>query len=102
MHLDYLQFKALDTEILAIAHDELENAKAYFTKNNLPFPGLVNQDHTLYDQYDVAEKVISLGQRPGLFIIDKQGIVQFSHVGYQQWEIPTNQKVLAILQDIQR
>lgn len=101
MHLDYPQFTALDTQILALTHDDLENAKVYFSKNHLPFPGLVDTDHKIYDQYDVASKTLALGQRPGLFIVDKESIVQYAYVGYQQWEIPPNQQVLKILQEIQ-
>ena len=40
---------------------------------------------------------MSLGQRPALFVIDRDGIVRFDTVGTQQWQIPTNQQVLRVL-----
>jgi peroxiredoxin len=91
---DYEKFQELETEILAIAADTMGNAKDYFERNKLPFPGLIDSDHSVYDQYDVQSKLLSLGQRPGLFIVDKDGIIQFSYVGSQQWEIPHNQEIL--------
>ena len=97
MRQDYAQFQALETEILAIAPDTIGNARSYFQRNKLPFPGLVDETHATYDQYDVQNRLISLGQRPGLFIVDKSGLVRFAYVGSQQWEIPSNQEVLAQL-----
>ena len=97
---DYQKFQALDTEILAVAYDNVENSVEYFTQNKLPFPGLVDSSHTVFDQYDVASKAISLGQRPGLFVIDKHGIVQFAHIGSQQYDIPTNKVILKVLEGL--
>ena len=38
--------------------------------------------------------MISLGQRPALFIVDAEGTVRFAHLGFQQWEIPTIDETL--------
>ena len=94
MRQDYAQFRSRDAEILAIAPDTLGNARAYFQKHTLPFPGLVDNTHAVYDQYDVQSRLLSLGQRPGLFIVDKAGIVRYAYLGTQQWEIPSNREVL--------
>jgi peroxiredoxin len=42
----------------------------------------------VFRQYDVKSAMVSLGQRPGQFIIDGDGIVRYAHLGFQQWEIP--------------
>ena len=97
---DYDKFKELDAEIVTIAPHTFNVAQAYFNRNKLPFPGLMTTTHGVYDQFDVQSKVLSMGQRPGLFIIDKDGIVRFAYVGSQQWEIPTNKKVLEQLKNI--
>jgi hypothetical protein len=47
--------------------------------------------------YDVKSAMISLGQRPGLFIVDSAGIVRYAYLGFQQWEIPTVDATLAEL-----
>ena len=41
--------------------------------------------------------MISLGQRPGLFVIDRDGVVASAYLGFQQWEIPTVDETLAEL-----
>lgn len=51
----------------------------------------------MFRQYDVKSAMISLGQRPGLFIIDREGIVAYAYLGFQQWEIPSIDDTLAQL-----
>ena len=48
----------------------------------------------MFDIYNVESKIASLGQRPALFVIDKQGMVRYAHVGAQQWDIPPVEEVL--------
>jgi peroxiredoxin Q/BCP len=88
------EFEQRNATIIAIAPDTLENAQAYFQKNELPFVCLPDPDRTVFRQYDVQSKMISLGQRPGLFVIDKDGIVRFAYLGWQQWEIPSVDETL--------
>jgi hypothetical protein len=45
----------------------------------------------------VISTILSLGQRPALFVVDAEGIVRFDSIGGQQWEIPTNENVLSVL-----
>ena len=51
-------------------------------------PTLVDEDHAVFDAYDVTSRLISLGQRPALFVIDADGVVRFERVGTQQYNIP--------------
>ena len=94
------KFVDLGAQIIAIVHDSPEAAQDYFQRHRIPFPCLVDPGHRVYDQYQVESKVISLGQRPGLFIIDVEGVVRFAHIGWQQWEIPTNAEVLEVCRTI--
>lgn len=99
---DYPRFQALETEVLVIASDTQGNARSYFQRNELPFPGLVDETHATYNLYDVQSRLLSLGQRPGLFIVDKSGVVRYAYVGTQQWEIPPNSEVLAQLEILEK
>jgi peroxiredoxin len=97
---DYPKFTELDSEVIAIAPDTMGSTQSYFKANRLPFPGLVDNDLKVYQQFDVQSKLSSLGQRPGLFIIDKPGITRFAYLGTQMWEIPANQLVLEQLRQL--
>ena len=90
----YSEFEERGAEVLAIAPDTLENAQRYFQANDIPFPCLPDPDREVFRQYDVKSAMISLGQRPGLFVIDKEGVVRYAHLGWQQWEIPSVDETL--------
>jgi len=88
------EFQQRGAQLLAIAPDTLENARRYFQTNDIPFPCLPDPEREVFRQYDVRSAMVSLGQRPGLFVIDKEGVVRYAYLGWQQWEIPTVDETL--------
>lgn len=88
------EFEKRDAQVLAIAPDTLEHAQTYFQSNDIPFPCLADPEREVYRQYDVKSALVSVGQRPGLFIVDGEGIVRYAYLGWQQWEIPSVQETL--------
>jgi peroxiredoxin len=93
----YIEFQQRGAEVLAIAPDTVENARRYFTTHDIPFPCLPDPDRKVLRQYDVKSALVSLGQRPGLFVVDAEGIVRHAYLGFQQWEIPSVDDTLAQL-----
>ena len=100
MRDDYERFTALGAEVLAISAESAERSEAYLRSHPLPYPTLVDADHEVFDAYDVTSRMMSLGQRPALFVIDADGIVRFEEVGAQQYNIPRNDKVLEVLESL--
>jgi peroxiredoxin Q/BCP len=90
-------FEKRGAQIVAIAPDTVEHAQAFFQRNELPFACLADPDRKVFRQYDVKSAMISLGQRPGVFIIDGEGTVRYAYLGFQQWEIPSIDDTLAEL-----
>ena len=88
------EFESRGARVIAIAPDTLENAREFFERRELPFTCLPDPDREVFRQYDVKSAMVSLGQRPGLFIVDAEGIVRYAHLGWQQWEIPTIDETL--------
>ncbi len=97
MRDSYAEFQKRNAEVIAIAPDTAEHASAYFKQQVIPFPCLADPERQVFHQYDVKSAMISLGQRPGLFIIDGDGIVRYAYLGFQQWEIPPIDETLAEL-----
>lgn len=100
MRDDYEQFESAGAEILAVSAEPARASEAYLRAHPLPFPTLVDEDHTVFDAYDATSRLISLGQQPALFVIDAAGIVRFDEIGAQQWNIPSNRKVLRVLETL--
>ena len=100
MRDDYERFTALGAEVLAISAESPARSETYLKSHALPFPTLVDEEHDVFDAYEVTSRMISLGQRPGLFVIDADGVVQFEEVGAQQYNIPPDEKVLEVLESL--
>ena len=96
------EFVTRDAQVLAIAPGGLgNNVDKYVGKAGaFPFPMLVDAKHEVFDQYDVVKKLASLGQRPALFVIDRDGVVRYNQVGTQQTNIPPIVEVLAELDKV--
>jgi peroxiredoxin Q/BCP len=97
---DYERFTALGAEVLAISAESPRRSDAYLRSHPLPYPTLIDEDHAVFDAYDVTSRMVSLGQRPGLFVLDAEGVVRFEEVGAQQYNIPPNEKVLGVLESL--
>ena len=80
--------------MVAIAPDTTEGVAKFVRDNAYPFPLLADSTHAVFDAYDVASRMMSLGQRPAVFLIGRDGVVRYDAVGTQQWQIPTNDTVL--------
>ncbi len=97
MRDDHDRFTAAGASIVAIAPEDEAAVARYLGRNPVPYAILSDADHTVFDAYDVASRALSLGQRPALFVIDRDGVVRFDSVGTQQWQIPTDEQVLGVL-----
>lgn len=82
---------------MAIAPDTADGVAKFIEGNPYPFSLLPDEDHAVFDAYDVISTMMSLGQRPALFVIDRDGVVRFDSIGTQQWQIPSNDNVLAVV-----
>jgi peroxiredoxin len=94
---DIERFTDAGSRVVAIAPDTLEGVARFVRDNDYPFSLLADPDHATFDAYDVVNKLMSLGQRPALFVVDTEGKVRFDSIGTQQWEIPSDDNVLAVL-----
>ena len=100
MREDHERFEQLGAEVLAISAEPAASSEAYLRAHPLPFPTLIDEDHSVFDDYDAGSRLLSLGQRPALFVLDADGIIRFEEVGAQQWNIPSNRQVLAVLDSL--
>lgn len=98
---DYESLKNLDTEVLVVCPENTKAFQEYWTKENLPFVGLPDPEHTLSGLYGQEVKVLKLGRLPCQMIIDKMGILRFVHYGRSMSDIPSNSEILELLETIE-
>jgi peroxiredoxin len=97
---DYEQFQRLNAEVLTISAEPAAASERYLSAHPLAFPTLIDEEHEVFDAYDATSRMLSLGQRPALFIVDAGGTIRFDEVGAQQWNIPSNRQVLSVLESL--
>jgi peroxiredoxin len=97
---DIERFNQAGARVVAIAPDTAEGVARFVRDNDYPFRLLPDAEHTVFDAYDVISTMMSLGQRPALFVVDRDGIVRFDSIGTQQWQIPSNDNVLAVISSL--
>lgn len=100
MRQDIEEFRSRGAQVVAIAPESADDVVRFTRDNPFPFPLLPDTGHTTFDAYDVVSRLASLGQRPAVFIVDQQGKVAYDSIGSQQWQIPTNEEVLAKLDSL--
>jgi peroxiredoxin len=97
---DIDRFTEVGARVVAIAPDTADGVAKFVQGNEYPFSLLADERHEVFDTYDVISTMMSLGQRPALFVVDREGVVRFDSIGTQQWQIPSNDNVLKVLSSL--
>jgi peroxiredoxin Q/BCP len=100
LRADIDRFIQAGATVVAIAPDSAEGVARFVRDNDYPFRLLADPEHSAFDAYDVLNKLLSLGQRPAVFVVDQNGVVRFDSIGTQQWQIPTDDNVLSVLSSL--
>jgi peroxiredoxin len=99
---DYAEFVRRDAEVVVIGPENAEAFAEYWTRmrKELPFVGLPDPGHVVADLYGQETSFVRLGRQPALLVIDKAGQVRYRHYGRLMNDIPPNQEVLALLDEL--
>lgn len=93
----YGEIRERGVEVLALAPGTLDETGAFAAERELPFPCLADPGFEVYRAYDVESRLLSLGQRPALYAIDRDGVVRYAFLGTQQWQVGDTDEALEAL-----
>jgi peroxiredoxin Q/BCP len=99
---DYAEFVARQAEVVVVGPDGESALRDYWRKENLPFVGLPDPNHTVAKRYGQQVNLLKAGRLPALMVIDKQGMVRYQHYGTSMQDIPSSGEILAILDGLNR
>ena len=102
MREDYAKFVEKDAEILAIGPEGPRQFKRVWDEQQYPFVGFSDYRHTVADLYGQEVNLTKLGRMPAMLIVDKQGMIRFAHFGDNMADIPRNEDVLALLDQLNK
>ena len=99
---DYRQFVERGAEIVVVGPEDGPAFERYWQKEELFFIGLPDPDHTVANLYGQEVKLLKMGRLPALMVVDKEGWVRYQHYGQSMSDIPPNDEILALLDDLNR
>lgn len=92
----YAEFTSRGAEILAVGPDKLKPFAKYWHENRIPFVGLPDPKHHVAKLYKQEVNLFKLGRMPAQVLIDKAGVARFVHYGHNMQDIPPNEEILAL------
>ena len=73
---------------------------AYFEKKSLPFVGLPDPTLSVLKLYGQEVNLFKLGRMPAQMLIDKVGVVRFAYYGGSVSDIPRNEEILSLVDEM--
>jgi peroxiredoxin len=94
---EYDEFTSRQTVILNIGPDSGEAFKSYWSKHDMPFPGLADPTQRVAKPYGQPVRLLKLGRMPMQLIVDADGAIVHRHESNSMRDIPDSADLLAVL-----
>ena len=99
---DYKKFTERQAEIIAVGPEVQKTLADYWHIEKLPFIGLPDPKHTIANLYKQERKLLKFGRMPALIMVDKQGRIGYSYYANSTSNIPSNDAIISLLDDINK
>ena len=97
---DYAQFVARDIEVVVVGPEDAPAFAEYFRNESLPFIGLPDPNASVLKLYGQEVNLFKLGRMPLNCVVDAQGYVRFAHYGRSMSDIPSNEELLHVIDEL--
>jgi peroxiredoxin len=97
---EYEKFSRREVKILAVGPNPSAVFQQYWKKENIPFIGLPDPDHSVARTYRQEVNLFKMGRMPLNCVIDAKGYVRFAHYGTSMSDIPTAQELLHVIDEL--
>ncbi len=99
---DYQKYLNRNSEIIAIGPEGSKSFADWWHKNNMPFIGISDPSHEIANLYGQRVRWLKGGRLPALMVIDKDGRIRLKHYADSPGDIPSDESVLALLDDLNK
>ncbi len=97
---DYDKFVERQTSVVIVGPESTSAFARYFSQNHLPFVGLPDPDHRVLKLYGQEIKLFKYGRMPAQVLVDQDGVARFVHYGHSMSDIPSNEEILGLIDDL--
>jgi peroxiredoxin Q/BCP len=94
---DYAEFEKRQTHIVVVGPDDARAFARYWQENDLPFTGLPDPKASVLKLYGQEVNLFKMGRMPAQVMVDMEGTVRFVHYGHAMSDIPENEEILALI-----
>jgi len=99
---DYEEFTKRQVRIIVIGPDNMNAFSNYWQNNKLPFTGIPDPRGVVLKLYGQEIKLFKFGRMPAQVIVDKNGIARYVHYGDSMADIPTNEELLGLIDELNK
>ena len=99
---DYQKFVERNAEVIAIGPEDTKSFADWWHKHQMPFVGIADPEHVIAKTYGQQVKLLKLGRMPASLVIDKNGYIRYKHFGESMSDIPENQLILSLLDELNK
>ena len=99
---DHTEFVSRDVAVVVVGPENAQKFAAYWKKERLPFIGLPDPKASVLKLYGQEVNLFKLGRMPAQVLIDKEGIARYVHYGHSMSDIPSNQEIFELVDEINR
>ena len=97
---EYDEFNRRNAVVMALGPNSPMAFEQYWENENIPFIGLPDPGHVVAKMYRQEVKIFKLGRMPLNCIIDAKGYVRFAHYGASMSDIPSNEELLHVIDEL--
>ncbi len=97
LRLDQQEFVNRETQVIVLGPDDAVAFRNYWTQHKLTFIGLPDPKASVLKLYGQEINLFKLGRMPAQVIVNKDGMVRFVHYGHSMADIPDNNEILPLL-----
>jgi peroxiredoxin len=97
---DYDKFGERRTAVIVVGPDDAKAFARYWRENDLPFVGLPDPEHRVLKLYGQEIKLFKYGRMPAQVLVDRAGRARFVHYGHDMSDIPSNEEILGLIDEL--
>jgi len=97
---DHQEFEKRNTRVIVVGPENAASFSAYFKKHDLPFIGMPDPTASVLKLYGQEVNLFKLGRMPAQVIVDKHGTARFVHYGHSMSDIPENEELFSLLDEL--
>jgi len=99
---DYQKFVERNSEILTVGPEAADGFTKWWHDHQMPFIGIPDPKHDIANLYKQEFRLIKGGRLPALEVIDREGRIRLMHFGNSPGDIPTDEQILALLDELNK